>query len=94
MKYSIKNLKLDIDYKVKEQEHAICDFNIEQIDIELDKGEFSTAYDAIRGIINDVVTAIKEVRQSELQSQTTKSFNNQYRPHKCGKRDREVFTKK
>lgn len=90
MKYSLKNVKFDLDYKSGESEHGFIDFNIDEINIEIDKSEFATAYDTIGKIVKDVVSAVKEIKTAEFASS-----NKSCSPYKWGKKkDREVFTKK
>ena len=89
MKYSIKNVKFSVDYKIAENEHGIFDGNIEELTVELDKSEFLGCYDALKSIVKDAVNTFKEVRQSELQSQKTCN-----RHYKWVKRDTEKFTKR
>ena len=91
MKYTVKNFKFSVDYKMAENEHGLFDGNIDEISVDLDKAEFIACYDTIKSIVRDAINGMKEVRQSELQSQNN---NHQQRPYKWGKRDKEVFTKK
>lgn len=93
MKYSIKNVKFSVDYKIAENEHGIFDGNIEELTVELDKSEFLGCYDALKSIVKDAVNTFKEVRQSELQKTAAAESRNCH--YKCGnKRDKEKFTKR
>lgn len=95
MKYTIKNLNINIDYKMREEEHGLVDAGIEEITVELDKSEFVSCYDAIKCIVKDAVNAAKEIKTAEFAANANSSNSRSSRPYKWGKReDKEVFTKK